>query len=58
MMTKHSTITVQVRIAWWLKWYMAGVIMMCRLTGLDFDEAKVRWYVRRGVKVKAKHKAV
>ena len=52
-MAKHSAITVQVRIAWWLKWYMAGVIMMSRLTGLDFDEAKVRWYVRRGVKVKA-----
>ena len=53
-MAKHSAITVQVRIAWWLKWYMAGVIMMCRLTGLDFDEAKVRWYVRRGVKVIAR----
>lgn len=50
-MAKHSAIIVQVRVAWWLKWYMAGVIMMCRLTGLDFDEAKVRWYVRRGLKV-------
>ena len=51
-MTKHFTITVQVRIAWWLKWYMAGVIVMCRLTGLDFDEAKVRWYVRRALTAK------
>jgi len=53
-MAKHPTITVQVRIAWWLKWYIAGVIMMCRLTGLDFDEAKVRRYVRRALKVRVK----
>lgn len=51
-MAKRSAIAVQVRVAWWLKWYMAGVIMMCRLTGLDFDETKVRRYVRRAVKVK------
>lgn len=53
-MTKHSTVTVQVRVAWWFKWYMTGVIMMCRFTGLNFDEAKVRRYIRRALKVRVK----
>ncbi|GGJ06446.1 hypothetical protein [Halopseudomonas pertucinogena] len=51
-MAKHPTITLQVRVVWWLKWYMAGVILMCWLTGLDFDEVKVRQYVRRGLRAK------
>lgn len=50
----NITVTIEVRIAWWLKWYMAGVIMMSRLAGLDFDEAKARRYIRRGLKVRVR----
>lgn len=47
-----STLTMKVRVAWWLKWYLRGVALTCQLTGMDFDEAKVRRYIRRAVTVK------
>lgn len=47
-----STFTMKLRIAWWLKWYLYGVAVTCRLTGLDFDEAKVQRYIRRAITVR------
>lgn len=39
--------TIKIRIAWWLKWYLYGVITMSKITGLTPDWKKVgRWVVR------------
>lgn len=46
------TAQIQIRVAWWLKWYLRGVALACQLTGMDFDEAKVRRYIRRALKVR------
>ena len=47
----NITVTIEVRAAWWLKWYLHGVALTCQITGMDFDEAKVGRYIRRGLKV-------
>lgn len=46
------TATIRVRVAWWVKLYLYGVAMTCQITGMGFDEAKVRRYIRRAVTVK------
>lgn len=39
-------------IRWWLKWYLFGVLQMCRITGLQPDPAKVQYWSKRAVYVK------
>lgn len=46
------TAEIQVRVAWWVKWYLYGVALTCRITGMDFDEDKVRRYICRGLRAK------
>lgn len=42
---------VRVRLAWWVRWYLAGVVLMARMSGLDSDPVKVARWVGRGVRV-------
>lgn len=49
----NNTMAIRVRVAWWVKWYLYGVALTCQITGMDYDEHKVRRYIRRGLKVKA-----
>lgn len=28
-------VTIRVSVAWWLRWYIAGVALMCRMTGCE-----------------------
>lgn len=46
-----SRMTVRVRVAWWLRWYVAGLITVARATGTEPDPQKVERVVRRAVKV-------
>ena len=46
----NNTVQIQIRVAWWVKWYLYGVALTCQITGMDFDEAKVGRYIRRGLK--------
>jgi len=45
--------SVTITVAWWLRWYLAGVAMACRARGGNPDYDKVRAAVMRGVKVDA-----
>ena len=45
-----NTVQIQIRVAWWVKWYLHGVALTCQITGMDFDEDKVRRYICRGLK--------
>lgn len=47
-----TKITVNIKVAWWLKAYLYGVTLMCRLTGLHPDWAKVDRVIRAGVSVR------
>lgn len=46
------TARIEIRVAWWVKWYLCGVALTCQLTGQDYDEAKVRRHIRRGLRVR------
>ena len=48
-----ATCTVRIKIAWWLRWYLAGVQMMALTTGAQPDMRKVGAVVARAVSVKA-----
>ena len=47
-----SKITVNIKVAWWLKAYLCGVTLMCQLTGLHPDWAKVDQVIRTGVRIR------
>lgn len=46
--------TVSVRVAWWVRWYVASVALTSRLTGMEPDMSKVMRWVERGVRVTAR----
>lgn len=45
--------TVRIKVAWWLRWYLAGVQMMALTTGARPDMRKVGAVVARAVSFKA-----
>ncbi|VFR96501.1 hypothetical protein RAN3_1879 [plant metagenome] len=53
MARASTTITVRLRFAWWLRWYLAGVALTARMSGLEPDANKVAGWVRRAARVQA-----
>lgn len=45
-------LTLTVRIAWWVKWYIATVQTFTHLTGMEPDVDKVVAVCMRGVSIK------
>lgn len=52
MAINSITITIKIKIAWWVRWYIAGVSLRALLTGLEPDFEKVARTVRRGLRVR------
>jgi hypothetical protein len=50
-MAAEGVVTLEVRFAWWLHWYLAGVEFMSAITGLDPDWQKVEHTVRRSMRL-------
>jgi len=48
----HQTVTISIRVAWWLRWYLAGVALMCELTGCQPDYDRVRCWVLRAIRLR------
>lgn len=40
--------TIVCRHRWWLKYYLAGVMLACRLTGRDPCLSRVTRWIKRG----------
>jgi hypothetical protein len=49
MPNKEMQITFNVRVAWWLKWYIAGVLLMAYITKCQPNEERVSYWVRKAV---------
>jgi len=47
------TVKLSLRVAWWVRWYLAGVAIAARLTGATPDMTKVERWIRRGLSVHA-----
>lgn len=45
----RATVTASVRLRWWLRWYLAGVVWTARAMGLEPDWERVEWWIRRGL---------
>lgn len=46
-----SRITVNIKVAWWLKAYLYGVTLMCELTGRHPDWVRVDRMIRAGTRI-------
>lgn len=46
-------VIVRLRVAWWLRWYLSGVILTSRMTGLAPDLSKVGGWVQRAIRMDA-----
>ncbi|CAB3850367.1 hypothetical protein [Achromobacter animicus] len=49
-------VKLSLRVAWWVRWYLVGVVIAARLTGAMPDMTKVERWVRRGLSVHASRK--
>jgi len=50
------TVKLSLRVAWWVRWYLVGVVIAARLTGATPDTTKVERWIRRGLSVRASRK--
>lgn len=46
----NQQLEIQITVAWWLRWYLAGVLVMSRLTGLEPDLERVQAVVMRAIR--------
>lgn len=47
-----TQIKLGVRIAWWLRWYLSGVALMCWMTKCPPDMGKVAYWAGRAIKLR------
>lgn len=47
-----NKIIMKVSIAWWFRYYVAGVAAMCKLTGLEPDHEKLAKYAALATRIK------
>lgn len=50
----RMTVTMVCRQSWWLKYYLAGVLAMARITGREPDLRQVGRWIERGLKVEVR----
>ncbi|WP_169338824.1 hypothetical protein [Pseudomonas parafulva] len=46
--------TIAFRHRWWLKYYLAGVLLACHLTGRDPHLGRVTRWIERGIVVEVR----
>lgn len=49
-----TTLKLKVSIQWWLRAYLAGVVLTARLTRCEPNWERVRYWVGKGIKLKVK----
>jgi len=45
-----TTLTVRLKVRWWLKFYLAGVLLTARLTHCEPSWTRFGYWVGKGVK--------
>lgn len=46
-----SSLSVEFKVSWWLKWYLYGVILTAALTRARPDEDKLQYWIGRAMKI-------
>lgn len=49
MTANKCSITVSVKVSWWLKLYLKTLYMICFVLGTTPDEQKLKFYIEKGV---------
>ncbi|WP_305821377.1 hypothetical protein [Massilia brevitalea] len=49
-----TTLTFKLKVRWWLKFYLAGVVLTARLAHCEPNWARVRYWVGKGIKIEAR----
>lgn len=52
-MASASALVITVRLAWWLRPYLAALVFLCRLFGTEPNPTRVGYWVSKGIYVKA-----
>lgn len=50
------TVRLSLRVAWWVRWYLVGVVIAARLTGATPDMTKLARWITRGLSVHSSRK--
>jgi len=50
----RMTVTMVCRQSWWLKYYLAGVLVMAHITGREPDLRRVVRLIERGLEVEVR----
>jgi hypothetical protein len=50
-MADVGRIVVKIRVSWWLRMYLRGLVIFCRLHGTEPNWEKVQAKVKAGVRV-------
>lgn len=50
----NQTITLKASFRWWLKFYLAGVLLTARLTHAQPNWERFRYWVGKGIKIEAR----
>jgi len=48
----QQQIRIRIGVAWWLRWYLSGVALMCRVTGCDPDVVRVAYWIRQSIRMR------
>lgn len=48
----QRTVTISVRVAWWVRWYLSGVAFVAQITGTTPNAAKLTRWIGRGLSVR------
>lgn len=54
-MAAKTILTVTIRPRWWLRAYLAGVVLFSALTGASADVCKVDAWILRGLRLEVSH---
>jgi hypothetical protein len=53
----QQQITIGVSIAWWLRWYLSGVALMCKMSGGEPRLDRVAYWVGRSIRMRIDRRA-
>ncbi|MNY02626.1 hypothetical protein D3C86_1352060 [compost metagenome] len=48
----QQTVTVSIHVAWWVRWYLSGVMIVAQMSGATPNWAKVQRWITRGLSVR------
>lgn len=48
----QTQVAIRISVAWWLRWYILGVTLMCRMTGCQPNIERVSHWVRRSIRMR------